>query len=686
MQLSRRLPWTLSALFAAGWLATTAAADDKSPPNRLRLGGKPAESIEPSTLRPARSPASLKSVEESERDEGPGAASPIPVVPSDLHVKTQTPTVAPAKPKTTETKSKVAESKLAAARPVVKSVDAKPKSDPKMESLVFNGAQLGVSTRADVANAWGEPKTVSKKDAHEQHTYSMPPFDHIEATFFKGKLFSVVIHLRQSFSPKELAEQLRLSDIESVPVPNARGAIVGEAYPERGVAFSYRSKEKQPQVSQIILDCLDSEPFVMRAEKRAGSNYAGCLSDLDKALTIDPKSTTALGLKSRILKELGQEDEALATINEALAIEPRNPEFLLLKASILGHFGEYQPALQMTELAIKQCANRPITKARAVSQLGDLIAEGPKHNYQVSLDYHQQAIKIAEPHLADTSDAVRREARDVLVAAHLGAANDVAWGRWKTKQTVAPRWIERALQIADQTASTPADAEKLARLISRRALWACVGLQGQLDPTEWVDALSNATQQRLQSVHDPLTREHLARELALALDDAMQAYQLRGDTAAALDCGNLAVTCFERSESTAQADVASLARLYFRIGSIYAVQQKDHVQAVAWFDKALPTLQKPLAPRHSAEMGKQGESLVSMGVSYWALGKQEKALELSRVGVEWIEQAVEDGFLEKQSLSVPYANLATIHRHLGHEDRSRSFMEMAERLDNPKLR
>ena len=42
---------------------------------------------------------------------------------------------------------------------------------------------------------------------------------------------------------------------------------------------------------------------------------------------------------------------------------------------------------------------------------------------------------------------------------------------------------------------------------------------------------------------------------------------------------------------------------------------------------------------------REGEMLVSMGVTYWQLGEQARALQLTQSGVNLVEMAVEDGIL-----------------------------------------
>src|SRR5690606_22176352 len=64
-------------------------------------------------------------------------------------------------------------------------------------------------------------------------------------------------------------------------------------------------------------------------------------------------------------------------------------------------------------------------------------------------------------------------------------------------------------------------------------------------------------------------------------------------------------------------DVFQLGRLYYRIGSLHAVQRSDHKTAVSWYEKAVPLLDRPLPATSRDQQGRYGEWLVSMGISYW---------------------------------------------------------------------
>ncbi len=163
-----------------------------------------------------------------------------------------------------------------------------------------------------------------------------------------------------------------------------------------------------------------------------------------------------------------------------------------------------------------------------------------------------------------------------------------------------------------------------------------MGLEGQLDPADWIDFLDRATRERLASADDPFFQQRLKWELGSAQYDALQIYQHRGDAKAALKYGQLAATQLEQvidARKDSLVDTYLVGRLYFRLGSIEAIAGKNHKAAIAWFDKALPVLSRPMPTSAWADPGRQGETLVSMSVSYWATGEHEKALQLTQQGL-----------------------------------------------------
>ena len=101
------------------------------------------------------------------------------------------------------------------------------------------------------------------------------------------------------------------------------------------------------------------------------------------------------------------------------------------------------------------------------------------------------------------------------------------------------------------------------------------------------------------------------------------------------------------------------------MGAVYANNRKDHRTAVTWFEKAVPLLGRTPPQEAMADLGRLGDSFVSMGVSYWNAGDRKKAVALTEHGADLIEEAVRRGTHDRSVLVIPYTNLAAMNREMG---------------------
>jgi len=87
--------------------------------------------------------------------------------------------------------------------------------------------------------------------------------------------------------------------------------------------------------------------------------------------------------------------------------------------------------------------------------VGEQLATGPSRDHKRSLELQMQAIRVAEPLTTARHTAVRRMAQETLLDPPFRARN-IAWGNWKMKSKVVPKWLSRAEALAHnaQTGST----------------------------------------------------------------------------------------------------------------------------------------------------------------------------------------------------------------------------------------
>jgi hypothetical protein len=162
---------------------------------------------------------------------------------------------------------------------------------------------------------------------------------------------------------------------------------------------------------------------------------------------------------------------------------------------------------------------------------------------------------------------------------------------------------------------------------------------------------------------------------------ALRVEHVRRETQNATRYGNKAVDYLARGAKTRQAVHSSeqlIGLLYFQMGAVQAVHQLDHAKAAKWYAKAEPLLTSPAPKSELFAPRREGEMLVSMGVTYWQLSDKNRAIALTQSGVGLVEEAVDAGILARSTLAVPYGNLATMYQKLGESSNAAKYSELAK--------
>ena len=405
---------------------------------------------------------------------------------------------------------------------------------------------------------------------------------------------------------------------------------------------------------------------MLRAETNIDIRPEFSLHDAEQAIKLQPGNARAQWLRSRALTSLGQHDQAVVAAAEAVRLEPRDARYQVTKAQALQQSGHVAEAVAEAEKAIALSEQRPHVKARAVCLLGDLKGAGPHPDYKQALQLHTQALQAADALIADKHPAIRVAAKEVLLDAHLGALHDISWGAWREKERSAENWIAKATEIAQDLIRTEDGSDEYRFRVNAKALSADVGLQGKLDPAQWAKEAVRSGEVLIAAAPEPGRKAELQWQVAMSLYDAMQVYQMRANQDEALRQGELAISYLEKSGRQGKSPSAAylLGRAYFRMGAVYANNRKDHRTAVNWFEKAIPLLGKTPPREAMVDLGRLGDSFVSMGVSYWSAGYRKKAVALTQHGADLIEEAVRRGAHRPQRAGDP------LHESGRHEPRN----------------
>lgn len=561
-----------------------------------------------------------------------------------------------------------------------------------LEAASFKGVVPGTTTIEEVEKSWGAPKEIFKQNELMTQLYSIQPFERVEVSYQQDKVSSIVIRFEKPFPVDKIAKQLDMSSVKPVLVSNELAEILGQVYPERGVLFAFEPSEEKGKasmsVTHIILEPLNPEPFILRAETMMETRYESSLRDLKVALDLQPNNARANWLLSRVLSATDQLESAEVAAAKAVKLEPENPRYLVTWAQILGQLGRMSEAIRTAQKAAEVSTDHAHIQARALCLLGDITASGPKPDYKKAIKYHTEAVQAADAVANDPHPAIRLAAKEVLIDAHLGAVHDIAWGDWKEKDVAVSKWLERAASFADDLVQNEGGSPENQFRVYTRALTACVGARGKMNPKSWIEEALEHGNELIASTSDPLHRAQYQWELGMALYDAVQTYQMRSDHEAALKYAEAAVEYMEQGHEKKQTLTTAyiLGRLYFRLGAIHAIRDKNHAQAVAWFDKAVPLLMKDLPPEAGSDLGREGETFVSMGVSYWETKQKDKAVELTQHGITLMEEAVKQGMLERSALAVPYNNISAMLRQTGAVGKAEQYQQMASRIKDSKAK
>ncbi|NQT39854.1 MAG: tetratricopeptide repeat protein, partial [Planctomycetes bacterium] len=239
-----------------------------------------------------------------------------------------------------------------------------------VEPASFKGVTPGATTTAQIREAWGNPIRSTSQDGMVRHLYAIEPFEHIEVTFSGDKVASVVIRLNHAYPSTGVAKQLDLVNVRPVLVADELGNVLGQAYPERGVLFSFTAEAnldgKDRNVNQIVLEPLSADTFVLRAETYLDSRCEQSLADLNQALKMNPSHARAYWLRARVLSVLGKADESLVSSSKAVQLESANPRYRLTYARALERAGRINEAVSEVREAIATSDKRVHVKARAL--------------------------------------------------------------------------------------------------------------------------------------------------------------------------------------------------------------------------------------------------------------------------------------------------------------------------------
>ncbi len=546
----------------------------------------------------------------------------------------------------------------------------------------FKGALPGKTSRTEIESGWGVGEPFTRDDGTAGVAWKIEPFERVEVMFEDDVVSSIRIKLVEPVAVTDLAKQLEISDLRTVSILDEQGVSIGEVYPERGVILSV--KPGTPSATAILIEPLDPESFVLRAEAELETCSANAVADLLYAIQLDPRHVRAHRLLLAMTSEQGKWTQALQLAETASRLDPADVWTQLKHAGVLLAVDRPAEAKAVLEAVKNNDSGSPLVAAQVQRLLGRTALAGDKPDHQAAVEHFAEAIRKASPLLAKRSPTMQAAAREVLLDAHLGTAQAIAKGTWQQKSRVIPKWISRSETLVEEFKGGDREKLILELQLCRGALAASAGSTEAIEPLPWVKRLLDVREQMGDDISDPWRRRQVDWETGQGLGDALLAAQKRGDATDMLDNATLTAAYLERGAEQRELTAAerrSFGELLFRIGIMHSLQRGDHATAVTWFDRVIPLWEEGDAVATDPDPGKVGESYVSMAISYWQVERREDALALSRRGVDLMVVAVDREQLEERSLAVAYGNLSTMYAEAGDEPQARTYAEMASRAE-----
>jgi tetratricopeptide (TPR) repeat protein len=549
----------------------------------------------------------------------------------------------------------------------------------------FNQVIPGESLVSQVRLQWGEPIKIIEEGSSKILIYRAPGFRQIDLIADEGgqTVKSIQVHLAESLDIEQVGQYLGLAEMRPVEITDGRDTPLGRGYPERGVLLSYDTEANDSKIAHIALEPIGGELFRLRAEHDDQRRYAAELADLERAIALNPQDGRAHWLQAEVCALVGRNEDAWNSIQAAQRIEPSNPLYHLTRARLAAGNGDLTEALLFTKNVAQDKSTPSVVRARAEYQWGNLLALGADPDPQEALTHHLKAIDLAAKSAADRQTDVRRMAKDILIDAHLAVAQDIALGNFQRQREVVPKWLSRATELAEEFISGDAGDATARMEIYRTTLAVYSVLEGNFDTSIATDEALSEGRRLIAESNDRLYQCRVERELSETLYHAARIEHRCGRLDLALKYANNSIVLLEANVANAQPsrfDGLMNGQLYFLTGSIYALKDGDHHEAVKWFDKALPGFGDEQLG-NLVDTSTFGDLYVSMGVSYWESGDRTKGVELTQQGADLMQAGVQTGTLELAALSIPYGNLAAMHQQLGDDERAKHFATMLAKVE-----
>ncbi|QDU78238.1 hypothetical protein Pan97_53220 [Bremerella volcania] len=540
----------------------------------------------------------------------------------------------------------------------------------------------GKTSLAQIESQWGKP-VQSRRIDQDKHVrlYQQQDFAKVEIAVEKDQIVSVFLIPAKPMSLDLVEQKFDLTNIEPAAVRDSSGRHLGKIYPERGVLIPQSAEGSPLEVDRIIVQAPSAESFMIRASSRSPLEFRDRLNDYQLAIAQEPYSAEAWYETSLILHRLGRDTEAFEAARKATSGVGSSAEHRLHRTLLTVVQGNLASGIHNTQQIAEDVTVPEHVRAKAHCQWGDLLQmAGPQKNRE-AVQHHVKAIEIASPLVNDANQQVRRAAKQVLVDAHMALAIDIATGDWEKKEQTVNQWLLRSKVYIDDMVTNEEGTGELRMAWLTKSLMAHSFYNAPFDPGDSIDQIVGQYRELHGKTDDPFFHRALEWETGQALSQAVFIEHSRGKHDSALKLADQTRAFLRGGLAGREVGIADhllLGNLYFRAGAICAVQKQDHNAAVHWYELAMQHLTDQSL--QNIMLDRRGESLVSMGVSFWATGNREQGVALTEQGKSLIESATAQNAALQKKLIVPLDNLAEMHRELGNAQKSAQYTASAQKI------
>lgn len=561
----------------------------------------------------------------------------------------------------------------------------------EFRSAEFLGILPGVTSEDELADILSSPDEYFRENGLEYHIYhDLEGLGDVEVACKNGIVESLMVQLSTPFPAAQIIQLLEneLKNIRSIIVPDENGNKLGILFPEKGMTFVLMPHENEKDddapemVSQIGIERVSAEPFVLRGERYLTIAVSKAKWDLSVAVMLDPKNHRAHWLLACANQQLGNIADAAKNCQEAIRLYERQPQYHVTLASLFGDAGQVNEARRYLSEILPLCGPIPHVKAQTECLIGDFYRKGNPPDLLKAINSYTKAIETAATLVGSKNPTQRQLAKETLLNAHLNTALAISSGNMDKKEVAIEQWLSRSEEYAEDLVIKEKASHTHLLRVATTALAIYLESDSDTDIRPYIKEVRDIGKLLISQSDDPIKNQLTEKEMGIAFYNASQVYQIREQYDEAVKLGELANEHLENAlgQNENVTDLYRIARVCFRVGAIQA-KQGFHKQAVKWYAKAIPHFQRIEPVLEEAEQPRLGEIYVNIGVSYWEIDEKEYAIQISTYGITKLEEAVDDGYLDKQSLVSPYTNLATMFRKLEQHSEADEYQVKARRIN-----